>query len=257
MDSSIVRIPPTKISIMPIVPKNPADQLDFYETHIPFWREDPSAVGLSEIVTEELGTLADTARAAYARALALRQAAESATLTYRNAVRTLHARGGAAIATIKSYAALTGSIEVYTAARIDPPRTGGPQKPVPPAPLFDSAVVDANGVCTIRWNRLPTDHSGVGPSSGNYYEILRQRIGLGETVAVVIGTAQSLEFRDPHIGPGENVYSIRARRGTRTGSVSAGVVVKLPAISDPSCMPTARDADATSTPTRGTSRRAA
>lgn len=229
MPSSGAAIPPTNISIMPIVPKNPADQIEFYAVHLPEWAADPSALGLTEEITDDLLAKLEAAQAAHQQALAIRNAAEAATLVYRDAVRALHARGGVAIASIKAYAGITNNINVYVQARIDPPRGRGPARPVPGAPSINSASVGSDGACTIQWTAAHGD--SVGPSSGSYFEVLRQRTGLGETTPVVIGSVAGLSLRDPDIGPGENLYTVRARRGTRIGEKSTAVSVNLPGTS--------------------------
>lgn len=252
MLSSGVKIPPTSVSIMPIVPKNPADQITFYAVHLPEWAADPAAIGLTEKITVELEAKLAAARAAHEEALALRSAAEAATLRYREAVRAMHARGGRAIASIKAFAGITGDTSVYARAQIDPPRVGGrgPSRPVPGAPSITSATVGSDGACTIAWTAAPGD--SVGPSSGSYFEVLRQRAGLGETAAVVIGSVAGLMLRDPDIGPGLNIYTVRARRGTRIGALSTAVSVNLPG-----SMHAGRDTNTQTTPAPRLRRRAA
>ncbi len=178
------------------------------------------------MITDGLQAKLMVAQAAYEEALAIRNAAEAATLRYRDAVRALHARGGLAIASIKAYAGITGDVGVYVQARIDPPRGRGPARPVPGAPSIESATVGCDGACTIQWTAAAGD--SVGPSSGSYFEVLRQRAGLGETAAVVIGSVAGLTLRDPDIGPGENIYTVRSRRGTRAGAPSTAVSINLP-----------------------------
>lgn len=211
---------------MPIVPKNPADQIRFYALHVPVWSASPSSIGLDDAVIADLDAKLAAAEAAYAEALALRTQAEAATLVYRDAVRALHARGGRAVASIKAYAGITDNIGVYAQARIDPPRGRGPARPVPAAPSIASTSVDSQGACTIHWTAAHGD--SVGPSSGSYFEVLRQRTGLGETAPVVIGSVAGLSFRDPDIGPGGNIYTVRARRGARIGEKSTAVSINLP-----------------------------
>jgi hypothetical protein len=212
---------------MPIVPKNPADQIQFYTTHLPVWSADPGAIGLTGAITDDLAAKLEAARTAYNQALAIRDAAEAATLRYREAVRALHALGGRAVASIKAHAGITDNIGVYTRAQIDPPRTRRAALPVPGAPSISNICVDSQGVCTIEWAAARGE--SVGPSSGSYYEVLRRRAGLGERTPVVIGSAAGLSLRDPDIGPGQNIYFVRARRGTRTGASSIAVSVNLPA----------------------------
>lgn len=226
MPSSGAKIPPTSISIMPIVPKNPADQIEFYASHVPVWSEDPGAVGLDSAIIDDLEAKLAAAEAAHAEALAIRDAAEAATLRYRDAVRALHARGARAVASIKAYAGITGSAGVYARARIDPPRGRGPARPVPGAPSIVSTSVDSHGTCTITWTAAHGDSTG--PSSGSYFEVLRRRVGLGEITPVVIGSVAGLSLRDAGIGPGGNIYTVRARRGARVGEESVAVIMNLP-----------------------------
>lgn len=211
---------------MAIVPRNPADQIRFYASHVPVWAEHPSELGLSDEIVADLDAKLAAAEAAYRAALELRDQAEAATLRYRDAVRALHNRGAAAIATIKAFASVSNDALVYSRARIDPPSTSRAAPPPPGAPSVSSATVDSVGTLNLEWSAAHGE--SVGPSSGVYFEVLRTRCGLGETQPTLIGTTAGLTLRDPDIGPGENVYTVRARRGTRIGSESVAVAVNLP-----------------------------
>ncbi|MBX3387340.1 MAG: hypothetical protein KF768_12285, partial [Phycisphaeraceae bacterium] len=212
---------------MAIVPRNPADQIRFYRTHVPVWAAEPDAIGLTAEITAELAARLAEAASAQAEAFAARNAAEAATLRYHEAVKALRARGARAVASIKAYAGITDDPGVYARAQIDPPRTGGPARPVPAAPSITSVSVDSQGVCTIEWAAARGE--SVGPSSGSYYEVLRQRKGLGERTAVVVGSAAGLSLRDADVGPGETIYMVRSRRGNRVGDPSTAVAINLPA----------------------------
>lgn len=214
---------------MPIVPKNPADQIDFYTSHVPVWAGDPGAIGLTAAITDALAARLDQARAALADALAARDRSEAATAAYRAAVRELHGRGSAAIATIKAFAEVSDDPLVYARARIDAPRRRGPKRPMPGAPRITSAVVDARGGLVLEWRAAAGDP--VGPSSGNYFEVLRRRDGLGEERSVIIGSTAGLRLRDAEIGPGTTVYTVRSRRGVEPGPESPPVAVRLPGLS--------------------------
>ena len=230
---------------MAIVPRNPADQIRFYASHVPVWSEHPSELGLSDEIVADLDAKLAAAEAAYRAALELRTQAEAATLLYRDAVRKLHTRGAAAIATIKAFAGVHADPFIYSKAQIDPPSTSRAAPPTPGAPSVASATVDPDGALTLAWNAAHGD--SVGPSSGIFFEVFRQRSGLGETRPALVGTTAGLSLRDPDIGPGVNIYTVRARRGTRTGDSSMAVAITLPGGIAPGNAERAADAHAAPT----------
>lgn len=211
---------------MNVVPKNPADQIEFYAVHVPVWSEDPDAVGLSSAITEDLEAKLAAAKAAHRAALESRLAAEAATLVYRETVRALHTKGSAAIATIKAFADVHDDPAVHAKAQIPVPSTSRAERPAPGAPSISSITVDSVGMLNLEWNAAPGDP--VGASSGIYFEVFRTRGGLGEKSATLVGTTAGLRLSDPDIGPGVNTYTVRARRGARLGRMSLAISITLP-----------------------------
>ena len=58
---------------MHLVPETRIGKIEFYQTHLTFWAQDPPSIGLTSDAVDELQTLVDEARQAYQSALAALQ----------------------------------------------------------------------------------------------------------------------------------------------------------------------------------------
>jgi hypothetical protein len=205
---------------MAIVPKNPANQVEFYRTHIPIWASDPGAVGLSVSAAAGLQTRLAVAEAALDAAREARNRARAATQAFRNAARDLHGRGASAIATIKAYAGGEGGPGVYPLARIDRPQRGSP-RPAPAMPINLRASVAAWGGLRLEWD-APTS----GASTGVYFQVFRGPVD-GIDPPLVASTSGTFHD-DPRPLAGGSVYIVRAMRGSRFSASSPPLGVYLP-----------------------------
>src|SRR4051812_18846975 len=112
---------------MPIVPETRVGKIEYYQTHLPIWAQDPASIGLTPEAVAQVQQLVDEARAAMREHAAAQLAAQSATARFHIAVRRMHAGGdgvvgGAALLqAIKSYAQTTGDDAVYSRASVPRP----------------------------------------------------------------------------------------------------------------------------------------
>lgn len=233
--TSVIKYPPAVADappIMRVLPRTPIEQILFFETHLPAWKADPQAVGLTDQQVQELSDLADAARAAFNRAASLRSEAHAATGALHGAARALMAKGSTAVLGIK--AAARTDAEVYNLAIIPPPRRGG-VTPAPAVPRNLSATISANGSLRLTWEGAgPTGTSrGPGARGGAGLLYLVYRKAPGEADPTLITATNRLSCTDPRpplIRGAETLYTVQARRGERASIVSAPAVVHLPAL---------------------------
>ena len=204
---------------MPLVPKNPADQITFYTSHVPTWQSDPEAIGLSNSTVAGLSADLLAAQAAFLAAREARNQARAATLAYRTAVRALHARGSGAIATIKAFAQSTDDPNVYSRSHLSAPRRGGPIA-APAAPVNVSATISGNGALTLSWEARAS-----GASTGVFFQVYRRENFAAWTL--LASTADTAHV-DPAPLAGDSGYAVIAGRGLDRSGMSIPIMVSLP-----------------------------
>src|SRR3954468_17938042 len=98
---------------MTIVPETRVGKIQFYQTHLEAWAQDPPSIGVTPAAVAALAGLVAEAREAYNAHREAQDTARAATQRFHDAVRRMHAGGagggGAAlIQQIKSFAQATG-----------------------------------------------------------------------------------------------------------------------------------------------------
>lgn len=221
---------------MPIVPATRTGKLRFYESHLGRWAGVAPAIGLRVDDVAAVSDLAVQARAAYNAMIRARQAAESATLAFHNAIGALHqgpagftgtaedvgTLGGAAlVAAIKAHAKATGDANIYALAGIDPPAGGSPIGP-PGKPMRFDVELQAGGALVLTWR---CDHPR--GARGTVYEVARA-IGGGPAVRLAcIGEKRFVDGSLPGSAasaPGGVTYQVTAVRSTKRGPMAAFTV---------------------------------
>lgn len=204
---------------MHLVPETRVGKITFYRIRLPYWAEDPASIGLTPESVDQLQSLADEAKAAYEAHYAAEQAAKSATATFHDAVKRMHAGGagivgGAAmIQSIKAYANTTGDKDVYARAMIDAPAKPGRagSAPRPGTPNSFRFSVDQTGELKLIWKcKHPSG------SVGTTYWVRRKLDG-GDFVHV--GIVGEKKFLDLTLPPGTKTctYEVTALRSTGKG----------------------------------------
>ncbi len=198
---------------MPIVPKSRPGMLEFYESHIGPWQEDPGSIGLDAAATDAQAARIAEARAAFDAHLAATSAARAATQRYHDAVAAMHADPGAGsdmIETIKTFAQTTDDPGVYARAEIPPPKAPSTAPP-PGTPGRFRVALRQNGAVELAWKC-----DNPPGTSGTVYEVYRATDDGPMTHLATVGTKAFTDTTIP-AGTAQVVYQLTALRSTRRG----------------------------------------
>lgn len=205
---------------MATIPDTRAGKIEFYQSHLEAWAQDPPAIGLSAGEVAELAALVDSARAGFLEQGQARNAAMAATLAFHTRVAAMHTHGAGLLATIKAFAESGGDPGVYIRAKIPAPAI--PSKAPPPGtPANFRAQLRGDGALSLSWKcKNPRG------TEGTIYEVMRQV--RGEAGFRYIGAVGVKRFTDDTLpaGAAEVHYRITAVRSTARGK-SALFVVNL------------------------------
>lgn len=239
---------------MRILPKTPAQQIERLDTLVPSWAEDPQAIGLSVERVNQIKELLAIAKQAHAAAIEARLTARNATQAFEVATRRLTRQAAAAIATIKSTAALAPRPVAVLAQASLPERAAAHRNPPTPPPTAPTVRVNHLGQAIISWKTgaggARGDRLGRQSKGGNgvHYLIERQsnsqaaRPGL-KPDRLFLGTAYTPTFTDPNPLPGGSLYTITAIRNDKRAEQCVTVALNLPtAVPHPLGPPAARAA---------------
>ncbi|MEQ8843715.1 MAG: hypothetical protein RIB58_02585 [Phycisphaerales bacterium] len=186
------------------LPRNPTDALTWIAAHTQRWIDHAEAIGLSDELAEEIRDLADQSRQMRREADRAASRARAATLAWRISIRHAMRRTRAAIAAIKTHAAVTEDPKVYALAGLSPRDKPGDAGP-PESPSNPRFLVRPGGAVEISW-------AGGGPQ-GTFYIV--KRALPGEADYTIMGTTTSRRFADEtlQVGVGEVRYAIDAQHG--------------------------------------------
>lgn len=212
---------------MTVVPKDPIDQVQFYESHVGPWGVSAASIGLSSQSVSALAAATAAARAAFNAQRAAINAARAATENFHEKVRLMHAAPGAGadmIRQIKLHAANKNDPAVYTLAQIPAPASPSTMPP-PGTPSNFKVGLGAAGLLTISW--ACKNPAG---SKGTVYEVSRRVEGLEEDGGdgggdgggggfVYVGCTGVKSFTDDTFPAGATgvTYQITAIRSTARG----------------------------------------
>lgn len=193
------------------LPSDPIPRIDWLLVRTPLWVEHAGAIGLPPELAGRARDLAEAASARRAEALAARAAAEAATRAMHAAIEQASAVASAAIAQVKSHAAVTGDPSVLALAAIDPPAPRA-TRPPPPAPEQPRTRLENGGVVHLSWRGRF--------GRGTHFEVFR---GVDGGPRRLIATAHEKRITD-RLPPGcvEAVYHVRAVRPTLDRASAVG-----------------------------------
>lgn len=202
---------------MSTIPRTQADAIQFIETHLPIWIENPGAIGLSPPQLTALADAATRASQDLAAARQAREAAEAATTRLRSSMEQMRAIAGPIIAAIRAFA--EGSDDpcsIYAQAQI-PPRAAKSPAPAPETPVFESFDLLGDGALRLRWRvTRPAPNTPV-------HTRIRRRLP-GESQFTLLGDTAEKHFIDrtlPVGGRGGSaVYQFQAVGGGGRGRES-------------------------------------
>jgi len=202
---------------MRLIPKSIDGQIEFLDTHLPRWEQDPAGVGLSVPEVEQLRAMLDEAVASKREADELRNLAKGATIILRDRMRRMNTGLAAAVKTIRAAAATDPS--VYSNAVIAPPASGS-KAPPPGKPTRFTATLAQVGWLTLTW-----ECKNPAGTQGTMYEVSR-RVALGEFEHLgVVGVKEFVDTTLSREGAARGVeYEVRAIRSTRVGPAARYVI---------------------------------
>lgn len=198
---------------MGIVPSSRIEKIQFYEAHLLPWTTNAASIGLTSQSVTGLSALVSAARTAFSAHLAAQEAARTATATFYEKVRLMHAGAGAGadmIQTIKTYAATKNDPNVYLLAQIPAPTPPG-SVPPPGTPFDFSVGLLPDGSLDLRWKC--SNPAGAG---GTIYEVQRKLGSNPATPFAIIGGSGTKNFIDSTVPAGGG--------GGGGGGVDGGVV---------------------------------
>ena len=194
---------------MRTVPKSIQDALQFFETHLPVWADDPAAIGLDAGQVDQLMALTETARATYGQARAARRAATAATDRQTQAVAAMRRFGGDLIATVRAFAEASNDQGVYFAARLAPPSDPSPLgRPKTPTDL--TLTLDTAGQVALRWR---------GSRKGGTSFIIERSLDDTLRSWTILGVAERKSFVDRAVPTGQAGLTYRVT-AVRAGGAS-------------------------------------
>jgi hypothetical protein len=135
---------------MGVIPTTIIGKIQFYETHLPVWAVDPTAIGLTALQLADLSLLTTAARADFDSTQSIRDAARASTLDQKVSVNAMQELGGDLVKTIRAFAETTNDDTVFSAAQIPPPAPPTPAGP-PDMPTEVSAEINNFGYVLIKW----------------------------------------------------------------------------------------------------------
>ena len=196
---------------MRIVPEGRIDRLQYYETHLPRWAQDPQGIGTSDEYIAQLAAAATEAREAHRQQQQLQQQAKSATMRFNRAIDALAEMGGSIMMQIRSKAGRERDPSVYARASVPPPKKKSRIAP-PGQPHSFTFNARQDGTLKLKWKcRVPRG------STQTIYHVSRS-IGAPNQY-VVIGHNGKKEFLDETIPHGATIvyYRVWAVRSTCEG----------------------------------------
>ncbi|HYE62125.1 MAG TPA: fibronectin type III domain-containing protein [Phycisphaerales bacterium] len=196
-----------------VVPNDRRQKVAFYREHIAAWATHAASIGIGPGLLADVQDKLAAAEAADETMTRLRAESVAATAEFYGAVGALAKTGSAAMATIRTYAAMSGDRDVYARAMIPPPSAGG-SIAIPGTPEGFSAELLQDGSVTLRWEcKHPAGSTGV------LYFVRRRVMGGSEGGWEFIGTTGAKTFVDGTVPA--NVrgveYEVHAERSTKRG----------------------------------------
>lgn len=207
---------------MPLLPQSRADQITFFETHLPLWQADPASIGLSPAQVAGLAAQIASARAALTAADIQRIESMSATQNFHLETDGMTGTGTDLIRLIRAHAAITNDPDVYVRSGLPAPASGSPL-PAPATPRNFQVTLQPTGAILLKW-KCPQPRGAMG----TLYEIAR-RIGPSSSTnrSALIATVGRREFLDDSIpasagagGADGITYTVTAVRSTKRGAPS-------------------------------------
>ncbi len=207
---------------MALVPKARDAMMTFFRLCIGRWLNDPSSIGLDAQQAADVAAAYEALVEAENEASRLQRLTKGAVQIAARRDAELRRIGGAAINTIRAYAAAQRDPGVYVRAAIPPPRRRTALPP-PPVPTGVIAQPRNNGVVAVSWQG--------SVANGTTYTVWRHTFGPNGTnrtgPAEYIGTVGATTILDYTVPPMvlSAEYTVQAIRGRKRSYVSDSATV--------------------------------
>ncbi len=164
---------------MNVLPDSLIERIQFCETHLPAWLNNPSAIGLTVSQVNELADATLIARKSYDAAEAARLASRAATITMRDDVSKMHVQAANMVSQIKAFAKFQPvPSQVYSASQIPEPLSSSPSAP-PGKPSHIHIALNTDGSVALSW---AAKNSAAG--TGAFFRVMRKLPGQSQFVGI-------------------------------------------------------------------------
>lgn len=196
---------------MSVIPNGRSEAIDWFTNRLAAWQADPTGIGLTEALVNELASATASASSARTAAEQANDAKLAASQTYRNQTDAMREIGVGLVQKIRGFAKATGDESVYATALLPDPATPEPT-PAPGTPYdFDITLLQDGSV------ELAFRCDNPGNVAGVTYDVWRQDEPQGSFNYLL--TAGERRFTDDTVPAGTAVatYRVQARRSTQAG----------------------------------------
>ncbi len=209
------------------LPGGRRQSLQYLEAIIGQWGINQGDIGLTSASVTSLGTEIATTRASFTTVETTRTDAKAQTQDFYSQADAMHKSASDMIATIKAFAAATGTpANIYLLAGLTPKDPPQPV-PAPETPTALSATLATNGTVNLAWD-------GRGPAQ-TIYEVHRRLES--ETLFTLLGTvdARDKTFNDTTVPAAQTLvyYQVRAVRGETRSAFSEQTTIQFGSIAPP------------------------
>lgn len=198
---------------MAMVPSNKPDRIGFFETRIPTWTTNATAIGSTSADVTTVQTKTEAARTAYEAQLVAQAAAKTAVQACDQAVQEMLNAGMVVIEQVRTKARTAGD-GIYTLADLPAPATPT-SVGAPGTPFAIKTSLKPNGSIEMSWKcNNPTGCNGV------IYQVYRRNESTGEFH--YLGGAGQRKFVDTTVpsGAASVTYQIQGTRSTSVGDAA-------------------------------------
>ena len=196
---------------MSVIPDGRSEAIDWFTNRLAAWQADPSAIGLTPELINDLATAAADASSARQTAEQAKFVKLAASQAYRNKADAMRTIGVGLVQQIRGYAKATGDESVFSTALLPDPARPEPT-PAPGTPYDFGIELRQDGSVELSFKC-----DNPGNVAGVTYDVSRQDDPQGEFEYLL--TAGERRFTDATVPAGTAVatYRVQARRSTQTG----------------------------------------
>lgn len=196
---------------MSVVPDGRSDAIDWFTNRLSAWQADPTGIGLTLELVNDLAAATAAASSARTAAEQANDAKLAASQNFRNQTDAMREIGVGLVQKIRGFAKATGDESVYATALLPDPATPEPT-PAPGTPTDFEVSLRQDGSVELAFRC-----DNPGNVFGVTYDVWRQDEPQGSFNYLL--TAGERRFTDDSVPAGTAVatYRVQARRSTQAG----------------------------------------